>query len=160
MSAFVSTQAAASPPTTPSPPIADAVANDGWFPSMSIDDTRAILNVTTTITPVRLRDAIIGGMLSINRQLRSWKLKTGADALDQVPQAMIGTTGELVEIYRRAVRAETAAILCDYYDTLSATDGGRKREETQEAPADHHRRIATHCVRDILGKGRTKVRLI
>ena len=160
MSGFVSTPAATSLPTAPPAPIADLVVNDGWYPSMSIAGTRAILNVTTTITDPRMRDAIVGAMLGINRQLRDWKAKTGVAALDLVPQAFIGTTGELVEIYQRAVRAETAAILSDYYDTLSATDGGRKREEAQEAPADHHRRIATHCVRDIRGRGRTKVRLV
>jgi hypothetical protein len=157
MAAFVSTP----PASSPAPPAAaDTIGNDGWFPSMSIAATRQILNVTTAIPDSRVRDAIVGAMLAINRQLRPWKASAAAASLAEVEQERIDGHGRFVELYERAVRAEAAAILADLNPDLSATDSGRKREEGEEAPADHHRRIATHCVRDILGKGRTKVRLI
>jgi len=159
MSAFVSTPAGTPQPTPPAA-VPDRVGNDGWYPAMSIAGTRDVLNVTTAITDPRMRDAIVGAMLAVNRQLRKWKTTQTATTLELVEQARINETGELVELYQRAVRAEAAALLSDFNDTLSATDGGRKREETEEAPADHHRRISTHCIRDIRNTGRTKVRLI
>lgn len=155
MSAFVSTPAAPSPPV-----VADLVGNDGFFPPVSIATTRDVLNVTTAITPPRLRDAIVGAIVAINRQLRAWRAKATAASLTDMPQAQVGDVGELVLLYHRAVRAETAAILADFNDTLSATEGGRRREDAEDASQDHHRRMATHCVRDIKGKGRTKVRLV
>ena len=158
MNAFTSTPPASAVPAAPV--LADLIGNDGWFPAMSIASTRQILNVTTAITDHRVRDAMVGAMLSINRQLRDWKLKASATSLADVEQETINGAGRLVELYGRAVRAEAAAILSDFNDTLSATEGGRKREEAEQSPADHHRRVATHCVRDLQGKGRTKVRLV
>ncbi|MCC2976253.1 head completion/stabilization protein [Sphingomonas sp. PL-96] len=158
MSAFVST-----PPATAAPaPIDDAVPNDGWYPPLSLSETRAILAITTAIPDARLRDALQGAMLSINRQLRTWRdARQVAGATDL---ASAGTdrvsAAELALLYPRAVRAATAAELVDQQHQLSATDGGRERDGVMASPADGHRRLATHCVRDIQGRRRTKVRLV
>ncbi|MFV0625212.1 head completion/stabilization protein [Sphingomonas sp. ac-8] len=161
MSAFVSTPPASAAAPAPAP-VGDEIPNDGWYPPLSLAKTREILALTTAITDPRLRDAVQGGMLSVNRQLRDWRIEreaAGATDLASAGTARV-PAAELALLYPRAVRAATAAELVDLQHQLSATDGGRERERIEASPADDHRRIAIHCVRDIQGKRRTKVRLI
>jgi hypothetical protein len=161
MSAFVSTPPASAAAPAPAP-IGDEIPNDGWYPPLSLANTREILALTTAITDARLRDAIEGAMLSINRQLRTWRAARAAAGATDLASAGDDrvTAAELALLYPRAVRAATAAELVDNQHQLSATDGGRERERIMASPADDHRRLATHCVRDIQGKRRTKVRLV
>lgn len=164
MAAFVATP----PAPIETPPIADEVANDGWYPAVKISETRDILSLTMAVTDARLQDAIIGGMLSAAKELRAWRALKVAEGAATMAGAGAGDTDpdkvadgvRLVRLYGRATRAYAAAELVDKEGRLSATDGGRARADTEADPADSHRRLATHTIRDILGKARTKVRLI
>lgn len=159
MSAFV-----ANPPSTASAAPADGlVANDGWFPDVSLADTREILSIGTAVTDARLRAAVEGGMLTINRQLVDWRAPHQAaniGCLADTPADRYGDGARRVTLYLRAVRAEAAAELATLAVDLSATDKGRDRGDALASPADDHRRIALHCVRDILGRRRTRARLV
>lgn len=158
-STFVSPPPA--PATPPAEPPPDLVGNDAFFPDVSIATTREILLVPTSVTNARVIDAITGAMLAVNRQLASWRAAVTAATLAEVaPEQLLGTEPRLVAIYHRAIRATVAAELVDLEGELMATEVGRDRAASRASPADDHRRLAVHCVRDLLGKPRTRVRLV
>ena len=73
MSGFVATA-----PVPPATDPQDAIENDGWFPSLSIAATRNAVRLDGTVTPERLRAALVNAMLNINRQLRGFKAERSA----------------------------------------------------------------------------------
>lgn len=158
MSSFVSAPPAPSSEESAPPP---AVANDGWFPDVAIAATRDVLVLPTTVTEARLVDAIGAGILAANRQLAGWRALQEAASLAAVAiEDKIAGQPRLVILYLKAVRAFAAAELGDLEGEITATDGGRERRDVRASPSDAQRRIATHAIRDMLGKPRTKVSLV
>lgn len=156
MSGFVAT-APAPPATDP----ADAIANDGFFPPLSIADTRNAMRIDGTITPYRLRAALLAAMLDINRQLSTFA--AAQEALGFATLADAGASATLdgqprwVLLYLRAVMCTAKADLIERYRDFDA-DGARAKD--MEPAIDEQRRNAQWAVRDILGQTRTVVELI
>ncbi|HHK4905421.1 TPA: head completion/stabilization protein, partial [Pseudomonas aeruginosa] len=73
--------------------------------------------------PARLEVAVIAAVISVNRELRAWRLEkiaAGYAELVQVPSDKVRDTSELVQLYLRAVQSATAAEVAEryrWYDT-------------------------------------------
>ena len=74
MSGFVAT-----PPVAPADDPQDSIANDGWFPDVSVAAVRNASRLDGTVTAQRLRRALVKAMSSINRQLGDYKAAQQAD---------------------------------------------------------------------------------
>ena len=152
--------------TAPSPPAADpqdAIANDGWFPPLSMANTRNAMRLDGTVTPERLRAALVNAMMDINRQLRAFKAERAALGQASLEAASAGELVDgqprLVLLYLRAVMCSAKADLVERYRDFDA-DGNRSRLEDHEPSADEQRRNAQWAVRDILGQPHVHAELI
>ena len=158
MSGFVATA-----PVPPADAPSDAIANDGWFPPLSIAETRNAVRLDGTVTDERLRAALVNAMMDVNRQLRTFK--TERSALGQASLAaasadeMVDGKPRLVLLYLRAVMCSAKADLTERYRDFDA-DAANPRIKDAEPATDEQRRNAQWAVRDILGQSHVFVELI
>ena len=158
MSGFVATA-----PMPPADASIDAIANDGWFPTLSIADTRNAVRLDGTVTDERLRAALVNAMMDVNRQLRSFKAERAALGQASLEAASAGELVDgkprLVLLYLRAVMCSAKADLNERYRDFDA-DAANPRLKDGEPSTDEQRRNAQWAVRDILGQSHVFVELI
>ena len=158
MSGFVATA-----PVPPAEAPSDEIANDGWFPPLSIADTRNAVRLDGTVTDERLRAALVNAMMDINRQLRSFKAERAALGQASLAAAsadeMVDGKPRLVLLYLRAVMCSAKADLTERYRDFDA-DATNPRVKDAEPSTDEQRRNAQWAVRDILGQSHVFVELI
>ncbi len=151
-------------PPEPASPENSTVAGDGWWPDIDCNAIRDALRITTQVTQARLVAAIAGGLISIGRELESWRIGCeldGATSLGEVkPEQTIAGEHRLTLLFTRAVRFAAAAELAELHRDLTATQDGQARADTQATTAEEYNRLATLAVRDILQVPRTTVELI
>ncbi len=157
MSGFIATA-----PIPPLAPAGDVIANDGWFPSLSMSATRNAMRLDGTITDQRLRDALVAAMLDVNRQLARYRARAeemghtslGAAAegatLDGVPRTVL--------LYQRAVMCLAHASLSEHYRDFDAAGSARQVEDLPLI--DEQRRNARWAVRELLGETHVLVELV
>ncbi|MBT1538284.1 head completion/stabilization protein [Ralstonia solanacearum] len=159
MSSFI----AAAPSPTPAQPGGQPIGNDGFFPDIDVDQARAAMRLDGTVTPERLRAALVDAALSVNDELAPWKarqLTAGFTALGAVPAQWIDGQSPHVHRYLRAVHCTAAAWLIERYRSFDATAAGDRKAETENTSVDDLRRDARWAIGDIAGAPRTTVELI
>lgn len=62
--------------------------------------------------------------------------------------------------YKRAVMNEAAALVADNYVDYDTTSQGAIRGEASLSKSDRLRRIVSHCIADITGRRRNRVKLL
>lgn len=139
------------------------LTNDGFWPDIDADHLRERQRIGSNVTNARLEEAAVAAMISVNRELRTLKLRymaEGADTLADVPADQINNESELVHTYRRAIYSEASAEVAERYRTYSATEAGAAKGEAEELSADDYRRDKRFAIRDLLGISRTTVELL
>lgn len=158
MSGFVAT-APAQPANAPE----DILANDGWFPDVSMAAMRNTMRVDGTITDQRLHAALVMAMATINRQLRSFKSDQSAAGHANLAQAgadeILAGQPVWVQLYHRAVLCTAKADLIERYRDFDA-DHSRANNKDNLPMIDEERRNAQWAVRDILGQTHVVAELI
>lgn len=153
-----------STPTAPAEPQAEAVVtNDGWFPNVEPADLRKDVRVRDAVTSDRLRGAIVRAMITVNRQLQSWKTMHVADgraSLAAIPADMIDGKSQFVQLYAAAIAAATKVELVERYRDIDLTGAGQRQVDELDASLGELRRDMIYAVRDLRGEGRTVVDLI
>lgn len=142
---------------------AGLVAGDLFWPAVAIPVFRDAMRIAISVTDVRVRDALRGGMLHVRRELRNWQtghIAAGAATLQDVASEVVDGISAAELLYRRAVFCIAAADIAETHNEVSATQDGRDRAADDVSAADELRRNATHAIRDILGVTRTSVELI
>lgn len=152
----------ATDPTTAPPTEATTVANDGFFPNIDLQDLRGAMRLDGTVTPERLRNAVVEAVISVNGELADWKAVqqlAGVTALDQL-EPKIG--GEAVQLrrYLTAVYRTVKADLNEQFRNFDATKSGADEAEQLLQLVEDERRAARWAIRDFLGLRRTTVELI
>lgn len=146
------------------PPITEAVVvNDGWFPNVDPVQLRAEHRIRDSVTPERLRAAIIGAIVTVGNQLTDWQARQMAAAhasLAAVPATKIDGTSRFMLLYVRAIGAYVKAELVEKYRDTDTTTAGQRDVEDLEPSIGEMRRDAIHAIRDILGRGRVDIELI
>lgn len=149
----------ASPDPVPEAPI----MNDGFFPDIEPGAVREAARITTSITPARLRAAILGGIMSVENDLRDFAARAidaGHATLADVPAPQLdGQSVQLIR-YNRAVALYAKAELIERHRDFDTTPAGGSQADELTPSISDLRRDALHAVRDILGKRRTTVDLI
>jgi hypothetical protein len=154
------------------PPSADAeqpqeaetpIVNDGFFPDIQPAAVREAARIPTSVTPARLRAAILGALLTMKGDLRGYKagqITAGHARLGDVPADELDGQSELLIMYQRAVALYAKAELIERHRDFDTTSAGGNDAQELTPTIGELRRDALHAVRDILGKPRTIVELI
>jgi len=146
------------------PPVTEAViVNDGWFPNIDPVQLRAEHRIRDSVTPERLRGAIIRAIVTVGNQLATWqasKMTAGYVSLTAVPAPQIDGTSRFMLLYARAIGAYVKAELVERYRDTDTTTAGQRDVEDLEPSIGEMRRDAIHAIRDILGRGRVDIELI
>ena len=142
------------------------VANDGWWPDIDLAALRKATRIRDTVTADRLREAVLGAIITIGLDLDSWaeaQRAAGATSLATVvgpANRPIGDEPRLVILYRRAIGATAKAELVERYRDIDTTKAGDRDADILDQTPSELRRDAVYAIRDILGRGRIAVALI
>lgn len=137
--------------------------NDGFWPDIDSKAVTAVLRLDGSVPAVRLEQAVLSAMLSLNRELRDLKARYRTDGyatLADVPAEQLGKESEWVLLYRRAVYCAAGAELCERYRGYDSSGDGQQRADTLTPNVDEYRRDYRYAVRDLLGHGHATVALI
>lgn len=136
---------------------------DPFWPSIDLDALRATLRIDASVTPARLETACITAAISLNRELKDWRIEqqaAGHSELAEVPAEQVQQVSVRVHLYRRAIEAATGAEVCERYRAYDSTNSGHKNAEELTPTVDDYRRDLRWAVRDFLDLPRTTVELI
>ncbi len=150
-------------PVTPAVPAAEPVNHDRWFPGVDLTALRAQARIRESVTPDRLREAVLSALIWVGDQLADWQaaqLAAGHTTLAAVPSTLIMGESRKLTLYRQAVTAWTKALVVERYRDTDLTGAGDRRAEDLDPSVGELRRDAIHAVRAILGRTRTDVELI
>jgi hypothetical protein len=136
------------------------VTNDGFFPNIDPAAVRDAARIPTSITPSRLRAAIIGAIMTVENDLRAFAAAcqaAGHATLAAVPAPQLdGQSVQLIR-YSRAVALFAKAELIERHPDFDTTAAGNGQAEETAPTVGMLRRDAVHAIRDILGRPRTVV---
>lgn len=149
----------------PTPTAAETpITSSTFWPEIDPAQIREDQRIDNTITPARLRGALIEAIATTNDALAGWRttqqLLNGHAELAVVPAEEIDETSILVHRYRRAVGCLAKALLLERLRDFDATGKGDKKTEGLTDPIDDHRRDHLNAIADIAGRPRTTVELI
>ncbi|RDE04697.1 head completion/stabilization protein [Sphingomonas aracearum] len=139
------------------------IANGDWYPDIDPVRFRAEQRVLDAVTPERARQALVAGIISVNRDLQGWAAgwrSSGRAALADVPADEIDGESVLLQLYRRAVFTVAKAELVERYRDMDITGAGQRNADALDPSVGELRRDSLHAIRDMLGVGRTTVELI
>lgn len=139
------------------------VINDGFFPNIDPAAVREAARIPTSITAARLRAAILGAIMTVEIDLRTFaaaSIIAGHPTLAAIPAPQLdGQSVQLIR-YQRAVALYAKAELIDRHRDFDTTAAGGSQADELTPTIGELRRDAMHAVRDILGQNRTCVDLI
>lgn len=148
-------------------PVAEPIIpGDGFLPSVDPADLREAQRIAEDVKPARLREAVIGAMLSVALDLGAWAdahRAAGVAALADVPgptNRPIAGEPRLLVLYRRAIGALVKAELTERSREDAVPGPGQRRADELDPAIGELRRVATHAIRDMVGTTRTAVELI
>ncbi|UCV02293.1 head completion/stabilization protein [Dechloromonas denitrificans] len=156
MSSFLTT--APSRPATETP-----IVSSPFWPAVDPVDIRDDQRIDNSITPARLKAALIEAIASTNSALAAWRIAqqaAGIETLAAVACETIDETSIHVHRYRRAVGCLAKALLLERYRDFDTTGKGDKKAEQLTDPIDDCRRDHLAAIADIAGQPRTTVELI
>ncbi|MDP3579151.1 head completion/stabilization protein [Methyloversatilis sp.] len=139
------------------------ITSGAFWPAVDPDDALKDKRIDGTVTPPRLRAALIDAIATVNHDLAGWmaaQIALGFDTLAEVPAPVVDDESIHVHRYRRAVYCLAAADLTEQYRSFDATDAGHQYADKLETPIGDLRRAAHWALRDIRGEQRTTVDLI
>jgi hypothetical protein len=151
---------------TTSPPAPQAeteIVSSAFWPPIDPAQIREAQRIDSTITPERLRAALIEAIAGVNVELAAWRILRQAEgtvSLAEVAADEIDDESIHVHRYRRAVGCIAKANLLERYRDFDATARGDRKADALESPIDDLRRDARWAIADILGTGRSVVELI
>jgi len=140
-----------------------SISNTPFFPAINLADTQKTQRLDGTVSPERLRAAVIEAMASVNTELSVWAdqhKSQGRATLAQVPADMIDGESVLLHRYRRAVSCWANANLVERYRSFDSTRDGHSEADKLEPTADDLRRDARWAISDMLHQSRTVIELI
>ncbi|QEW06366.1 head completion/stabilization protein [Nitrincola iocasae] len=139
------------------------ILNSAFWPEISLTDCRAVMRIGSEITPERLREALINGIIDANSDLAAWRFQqeqAGHPELSAVPAEQVDNISIKVTLYRRAVYNFAKAELTERYRDYDSTLQGGDRADNLDPTIDQYRRQAILAIRQISGRQRTTVELI
>lgn len=157
MSSFLGNQ---SPPA----PLEEAlIRNNGWWPNVDPETVRQTARLDGTVTPARLRQAIVMAVADCNTELAAWQLLQQADGVASaaaLPGPQVAGRPIAIAYYMQAIVSHVQAGLAERYRDVDTTGAGDKKATELESTADAHRRNLRWAISSICGRPRCTVELI
>lgn len=149
-------------PTTPADPtaLAATIANDGWYPDLSLAAFLSQTEAGDIFTPERLAAVVQSAMIEVNASIAAWRAGQSAASLDAIPATAYGGISEKVILYTSAVFSRARAqLLRTVRDYDSTRDGHDRAAQLEEVAGDYLRQSAEALAR-LIGRPRLGVDLI
>lgn len=148
--------------SVPTLPEEATVANDGFFPAIDLQRLRDSVRLDGTVTPLRLRNAVVDAMLHVNDELAGWKtaqVAAGVTGLDQLEPKIGGEAAQLHR-YLAAIYRTVKADLNEQFRNLDTTKAGVDDADKLLQLVEDERRAAKLAIRAFLGVPQSTVELI
>ena len=151
---------------TQSPPPATAeprLENDGWFPDVKPTLVRDQARLDGTVTPERLRAALLQAMAHVNDELAGLKASqraVGIPSLEDMPGPELAGQRIWLLHYQQAIVSHVQCHLIEGYRDFDTTATGDVKAQAIEARIDSHRRDLRWAISALLSRPRTTVELI
>lgn len=154
-------------PTTPKPGSSQAdgppVACGSFWPTIDPATVRQTMRLDGTVTPQRLRAALIEACASVGVQLAAWRRgqqAAGFATLTAVCAEEIDGASVLVQRWQRAVQCTAAANLTERYLGFDSTAAGQLHADALAPAIEDLHRDARWAISDIRGESRSTIELI
>lgn len=141
----------------------DLITNTAFWPDLDMAGFRAEMRTDGTVTPARLRQAVLTAIAEVNAELYDFKqrqLAAGYATLAVVPADMIDGESQRLQLYRRAVWCWTKATLTERYRDFDATASGNKKADELVSTVDDLWRDVSWSLSRLQDKPRMTVELI
>lgn len=145
------------------PPRETPISNGDFWPEIDPAQIRADHRIDQSITPDRLRAALIDAMASVNGELATWRqaqLDSGRSTLEVISAEQIDEVSILVHRYLRAVGCTAKADVTERMRDFDTTNEGHRQADALNPVIDELRRDARWAISAILGIGRSTIELI
>lgn len=152
MTSFIPANGAASEDRT--------VANDGWYPALTVAACRAGVGLAKQHDTDRVAAELLSALIEVNNALADWRAVQSAASLADVPAPTYGGTSEKVTLYGRAVYCLVRARMMEVIREHDATAKGSERAELAEGTAASWRQASQEALARLIGRERTVVELI
>lgn len=143
-------------------PEADVIAGSFW-PAVRLRPLREAMRLDGSVTPARLRVAVVAAMLTVGDELAQWRTEQqakGYAALADVPSEDVDGSTRHLQLFLRAVQCAAAVELSERYRSYDATAQGNQRADDLAPAIDDLRRDQRYAISDFLGRRRVTVALI
>lgn len=150
------------PAPTPATEETEIVSGPFW-PHIVPADVRQAYGIDNTVSPIRLRVALIEAIAATNGELKAWRLARQAEGtatLAEVEAELVDEESILVQRYQRAIGCHAKALLLERTRDFDSTAKGDKEADALTPQIDDHWRDYRRAIGDITGAGRTTVELI
>jgi hypothetical protein len=148
----------------PTPAAAETpIKSSEFWPDIDPAKVRDDQRIDNTVTPPRLRHALVEAIATTNHALLKWRSAQQAGGfakLDDVPADTVDDVSVLTQRYQRAVGCLAKALLLERYRDIDTTAKGDKKADTLTDPIDDLRRDHQNALADITGRTRSTVELI
>lgn len=144
-------------------PAEPAIDSGAFWPSIDPVKLRASQRIDSSITPDRLRAALIEAIAAVNGELATWRqtqIAAGHATLADVPAEKVDNVSLLLHRYERAVGCLAKADVTERMRDFDATNEGHRQADALDPVIDELRRDARWAISAILGIGRNTVELI
>lgn len=141
----------------------DIITNTPFWPDLDITEFRAEMRTDGTVTPARLRQAVLTAIAEVNAELHDFRLRqvsAGYASLAEVPADEIDGESQRLQLYRRAVWCWTKATLTERYRDFDATGSGNKKADELVTTVDDLWRDVNWSLSRLQDKPRMTVELI
>lgn len=145
-------------PAQPENPIVNGGTGNSFWPDIDPQHCRTVMRFDHSITPQRLRDALINAMLSINLDNADWVAQCqfdGKSTLADISDLQVGGENANINLYQRAVYCLAKADLLERYADFDSTGSGSQRAEQLNETVDDYRRQSILAVRHLTGRAIT-----
>lgn len=154
-------------PTAPTPTGSQAdgtpINSGDFWPEVDPVAARQAMRLDGTVTPQRLRAALIEAIASVNGQLADWRRAQQSDGftrLADVPADEVDGQSIQVQRWLRAVHCLATANLTERYRSFDSTAAGNKKADELDTTVDDLRRDSNWAISDITAQPRTTIELI
>lgn len=144
-------------------PVEQPIDSGDFWPDIAPVKLRASQRIDSSITPDRLRAALIESIASVNGELATWKetqILAGYATLADVQSETVDNVSLLVHRYERAVGCLAKAEVTERMRDFDTTNEGHRQADALDPSIDELRRDARWAISAILGIARTTVELI
>lgn len=130
----------------------------GHLPSVGTDDMVQLMRIDKTLGSERIAGYISDAYDTVNGDLPA----TFFSLLTLQRHMSVSRTKPDIfnRTYKRAIMNEAAALIADNYIDYDTTSQGAISGEAQLSKSDRLRRIVSHCIADMTGRRRNRVKLI